>query len=184
MDRRVLIAVAVAGAVGLQGCVVARQPISPVGRAVRIIPVPSDTAEKLAGELMAVSADTLWVGVAQDSEIVSIPLAQVRRVEVRRHKLGAGKAMTYSVILGLATGGALSAACASVEGADCGGVLPGVFVSWMFWGGLSVISLESSAKIGVSAGDWERLRPYARFPQGLPDSLPRRGVAFTAGSLP
>jgi len=184
MARGVLITMALAGAVGLQGCVVSRQSVSPLGRAVRIIPVPSDTAEELAGELMAVSADTLWVGVAQDSGIVSIPLAQTRTVEVRRHKLGAGKAMTYSVILGLATGGALGAACASVEDADCGGVLPAVLLSWVLWGGLSAISLESSARVGIPAADWKRLRPYARFPQGLPDSLPRRGVAFTAGSLP
>ena len=122
---------------------------------------------------MAVSPDSLWVALG--SEIVSIPLAQVGTVEVRRSRLGAGNAMAYSLILGLATGGALAAACGSVSDADCGGVLPSVLLTWVVVGGLSAISLASSANVGVPGSDWSALRPYARFPQGLPDSLPRHG---------
>jgi len=170
-----MLAVAIA-AVALQGCVVARQPVSHLGRTVRVTPLQADQTE-LAGELMAVSAESLWV--ARDSEIVSVPLLELRRVQVRRAERLGGKAMRYSAIVGLVTGGALSAACSQVEGASCGGVLPVVFASWMLWGALSASSVESSAKFGVEAGDWERLRLYARFPQGLPDNFPRRGLSPT-----
>lgn len=174
MTHRML-AVVIA-AVALQGCVVARQAVSPLGRTVRVTLPQADQTE-LAGELMAVSAESLWM--FRDSEIVSVPLVEVRLVQVWRAERLGGKAMGYSAIVGLVTGGALTAACSQVEGASCGGVLPVVFASWMLWGGLSASSVESSAKFRVGAGDWERLRPYARFPQGLPDNLPRRGFMPT-----
>jgi hypothetical protein len=156
------------------GCVLGRQPVSPWGRAVRVAPVPA-AALRVSGELLAVSAESLWVALRHEN--VSVPFDQVERVYVRRSNLGAGQALGYSVMMGLVTGGALAAACGQVDDAACGAVLPVAVLSWLAWGALSGMSLEAGAFTGVPAAEWEQLRPYARFPQGLPESVPRRAVA-------
>jgi hypothetical protein len=166
--------IAVAG-LAIQACVLARQAVTPLGRAVKVTPIPREHTPERSGELIAVSAESLWL--AQDSGVVSVPWSRVERVQVRRSTLSVGHAMGYSVVLGLVTGGALGAACSQVEDASCGGVLPVALGGSLFFGALSAISIESSAVQTLRAARWEELRRYARFPQGLPDGLPRRSVA-------
>jgi hypothetical protein len=172
MTSRLLPYVLAVAGLALQGCVLARQEVTPLGRAVKVTPIPREHAPERSGELFAVSAESLWL--ARDAEIVSVPWSRVERVQVRRSTLSAGRAMAYSVVLGLLTGGALDAACSQVEAASCGGVLPVALAGWLLVGGLSAISIESSATQTLRAARWEELRRYARFPQGLPDGLPRR----------
>lgn len=82
--------------------------------------------------------------------------------------------MAWSLVGGLVSGVALTAACGSVEGAECGAVLPGVILSWGLVGGLSAATLSGSSSQRLAPEEWERLRPFARFPQGLPEGFPRR----------
>lgn len=169
MTRRLVPYVLAVAVLAIHGCAVSRQEVTPLGRAVKLSPIPHE------GELVAVSADSLWL--ARDAEIVSVPWSQIERVQFRRSGLTGGKVMAYSTLLGVVTGGALVAACSQVEGTECAPVFPTVLALSLLLGGLSAISIESSAKQTVSAGRWETLGRYARFPQGLPDSLPRRGPA-------
>jgi hypothetical protein len=175
MTRRLQPYVLAVAGLAIQGCVLTRQEVTPLGRAVKVTPIPREHAPERSGELVAVSAESLWL--ARDSGVVSVPWSRVERVQVRRSTLGAGHAIAYSVVLGLVTGGALVAACSQVEGASCGGVLTGALAGWLLLGGLSAISIESSATQTLGAARWEELRRYARFPQGLPDGLPRRTLA-------
>jgi len=168
--RRLLAVLIAAGA--LQGCVLSRQAPSAGGRSVNVVPVSG--AAPATGELIAVSPDSLWV--QQHAEITSMPLERVRKVEMRRSRIGGGQVVAYSAILGGVTGIALTLACGSVEDTNCGAVLPGVFLASVALGGLLALTVESNVKLSVSAADWRALRPYARFPQGLPDSLPRHAA--------
>jgi hypothetical protein len=158
---------AVALVVALQGCVIARQSASPLGSSVKA--TGKANGPTVAGELIAITADTLWVLTRQQVQ-VSVPLASLHRVAVRRGKVGVGATMGYSVALGLATGAALTASCSQVAN-ECGEILPGILLTTVFVGALAALSVESSANLSIPARRWEELRPYARFPQGLPDSL-------------
>jgi hypothetical protein len=163
--------------VALPGCVVARQTASPLGGSVRA--TRQTSGPSIAGELIAVTADSLWVLTPQQVP-VSVPLAALHSVSVRRGKVGFGTTMGYSVALGLVTGGALALSCSQVAD-ECGGVLPGVLLITVVVGALASVSLESSATLSIPARRWEELRPYARFPQGMPDSLRH---SFMATTLP
>ncbi|HEX9705000.1 MAG TPA: hypothetical protein VGA20_07105 [Gemmatimonadales bacterium] len=148
----------------VSGCVMGTHRNSPFGYSVTVVPT-RDSLPKLRGELLAVSPDSLWVRV--NSEITVRSLIAVDHVAVRLHGLDAGKGMFWAALGGVVTGGALTAACASVDG-ECGAVLPVTLLTWLLVGGVSTESLERSSKTRVPVAGWERLRPYARFPQGLP----------------
>jgi hypothetical protein len=82
---------------------------------------------------------------------------------------------------GLATGGALAAACATVEGnSNCAAVGLVVAGAWMAVGALSARSIESSSLVRLPAPASADLRPYARFPQGPPDGVDLRSLAAPA----
>ena len=125
-----------------------------------------------AGELLAVSADSVWI--AQRSGNVSIPLGEVRRVNVRMGHLTRGDAVVYGAGVGLAAGVAMLSACSQVEGAECSGVLPIFLVSGLLWGVIAGASFDASSHKRFSRQQWDALRAYARFPQGLPADVPRR----------
>ena len=162
----------VAVALAVSGCVTGAHRVSPFGRAITVVPKPAAGFAKMDGELMAVGADSLWIRA--DTTLVPLPLAAIDHVAVRRHDLNGRTGLLWAVAGGLATGSALSAACSSVEDADCGGVFLGVMGVWLVLGGTSAASVETSAKVVIAAPDWEGLRPYARFPQGLPPPPPPR----------
>ena len=159
----------VAWAAVLSGCSSALQPLSPLGRDVKVARVRGAVVD--AGELLAVSADSVWI--AQPSGNVSIPLGEVRRVDVKVGHLRSGDAVAYGAGVGLAAGIAMLSACSQVAD-ECGGVLPAFAVSGLIWGALAGLSFDASSHKRFSRQQWDALRAYARFPQGLPADVPRR----------
>ncbi|MCG6922454.1 MAG: hypothetical protein LJF15_15430 [Acidobacteria bacterium] len=149
------------------GC--ATSPTVPVfGRSVTVI--PDGEGLEVKGELLAVGPDRLWV--QDDDELTEVPLPEVREVRVRRHPHGAGAAFRWAALGGLTTGGALAGACSSVEGADnCGVVGLVVLGAWLLVGALAAPSMEASSRLDLWRPTPEALRPFARLPQGLPESL-------------
>jgi hypothetical protein len=161
-----VVAIAVAFAL-TTGC--ATSPKVPVlGRSVTV--VTTGEGPKVRGELLAVGPDRLWV--QDEDEVTEVPLPEVREVRVRRHGYGAGAAIRFAAMGGLATGGALAGACASVEGTDnCGVAGLVVLGAWLLVGALAAPSMESSSRIELWDPTPKALRPYARLPQGLPEFL-------------
>jgi len=123
---------------------------------------------KAKGELIAVSPDSLWL--LRDDALSVFPLAGTRQVDVRESSFGAGKALLWSLAAGLISGAVLTAACESIDG-DCGYVLPGVLLSWTFFGGIAALAVEPSRYSEFPAPAADQLRPYARFPQGMPEAF-------------
>ena len=159
-------------------CVTGSRAVSVFGRHVAVSPARDARATPLTGELIAVSAESLWV--LGDTGLGALPLGAVDRVSVRRHNFTAGRALAWALVGAAVTGGALSAACSSVEGAECGRVFPGVALSWVFWGGLAAASADASSKLRIDAARWDSLRAYARFPQGIPAGVDRRALRAAA----
>ncbi len=124
-------------------------------------------APKIKGELIAVSTDSVWV--LRGLELLTAPVARVSLVRLRRHKLDGAAGLIWTVVGGVVTAGLLTAACNSVDGAECGGLFAGVMVPWAVIGGLSALSLEASSRQDFRPGEYAGLRAYARFPQGLPE---------------
>ena len=157
---------------GSAACVTGRYAVSPYGRRVEVVPVSGAANSSVSGELIAVSADSVWV--LAHLGLVTMPLTQVDAVRVARHGFTAGKALLWSAVAGTISGVALTAACgAAGEGSDCAGVFPSVLVSWGIVGGIAAATVSGSAHQRLGRTEWEQLRPYARFPQGIPEQFPR-----------
>jgi hypothetical protein len=151
------------------GCATGQAKLQVLGRPVTVVSNAPEK-EKVQGELLAVADGRLWLRA--DSGVREIPLAAIREVRVRRHGFGARQALTWAAVGGLVTGGALSLACASVEGnSNCGVVGLAVAGIWLAVGALSAPSMESSSAVRLPVPTSADLRPYARFPQGPPDGL-------------
>ena len=149
------------------GC--ATTPKVPVlGRTVTVVPGGEEV--EVRGELLAVERDRLWV--RDEDEMTEVPLSTVRAVRVKRHNHGAGKALQWALLGGVATGGALAGACSSVEGSEnCGAVGLIVAGAWLLVGLLAAPSMEASSRLELWRPGPEALRPFARLPQGLPEAL-------------
>jgi hypothetical protein len=130
---------------------------------------------QLSGELLAVNLDSLWV--LDRGRLASVPLDWVSSAAVPRHGFSGSKAFLVGTVVGLASGLGLSAACGSVEGSDCGGVLAGSVALGAAVGGLSAISFNASSqwRFGPVVVP-DSLARFARFPQGPP---PGFRAAFT-----
>lgn len=152
-----------------------------VGRAVTV--VPWGEGPDVKGELLAVGPDRLWVRGREG--VAEVHLPTVREVRVRRHGFGARRALSWALLGGLLTGGALAGACASVEGANnCGVAGLAVAGAWLLVGALAAPSMESSSRIDLRQPTPEDLRPFARMPQGLPDGLRPEDLAPEADDTP
>jgi hypothetical protein len=162
-------AAAVVLVVAVGGCATSRPRLSVLGREVEVVGRGAEPG-RARGELIAVGPEQLWIRDAQG--VAAHPLAGLRKVRVERHGLDGKKGLTWALIGALVTGGALTAACSSAEGSsDCGLVFPVVGLSWAVFGGLSALDLRRSSRLSVKDPDWDDLRPYARFPQGIPEGL-------------
>lgn len=126
------------------------------------------------GELLAVSRDSVWL--LRDNALSAFPLVGIQQVDVQQSSFGSGKVWLWSLAAGALSGAALTAACSSVEG-DCGYVFPIVLLSWTFIGGVATLSVEGSRYAEFHAPGGDQLRPYTRFPQGLPDGFSAKGSA-------
>lgn len=157
-------------ALAASGCVLGTSAPSPYGRQVTVLPAPRAADHRVSGELIAVSVDSLWV--LAERTLVTVPLAQVDAVHVARHRFTPKTALVWTAVGGLLSATALTVACGQVAD-DCGYVFPGVLLSWGMVGGLSAVTVSRSANLRFDRTEWDRLRPYARFPQGIPEGFPR-----------
>ncbi len=125
------------------------------------------------GELVTVSNDSLWV--LSGPTLFAARLSSVISVRVRQHGLSGGRTFLWGIIGGAVTGGGLAAACAQVGG-NCGGVFAATAVTWLVVTSISAISDEASSNPKLDRVTTAALKPYARFPQGWPEGLPRGAV--------
>lgn len=141
---------------------------SVLGRSVTVVPQAGDAAKPVAGELLAVEPERLWV--LGKEHVVELPMASVAEVRVERHKMNTRRGLAWAGIGALVTGGAMTAACSSAS-SGCGGVFLGVGLTWLVLGALPAMGLDESATIRVEAPEADTLRPFARFPQGPPEGV-------------
>ena len=131
-------------------------------------------APKMKGELIAVSTDSVWV--LRGLELLTAPVARVSLVRIKRHKLDGRAGLIWTLIGGVVTGGLLTAAC------ECGDMFPRVMLWWGVIGGLSALSLEASSRQDFRPWEYDLLRAYARFPQGLPERYDAGTLALPASA--
>lgn len=146
------------------GCVSQRAALSPFGAPVVLRPLQG---QPTSGELLAVGPDSVWIGPHRGTDRVrAVALAELQAVRVNRY--GAGSpAFTRGLIFGAVSGLVMSAACSSVTD-GCGAVFLFSLASSALLGFLSDAAGDGAAALIVKPPDAEQLRPYARFPQGLP----------------
>ncbi|MBL8138930.1 MAG: hypothetical protein JNL48_20070 [Acidobacteria bacterium] len=155
----------------LQACAMGRMTPSVLGRDVKV--VPRADGPRVRGELLVVDADRIVVLARDGVHEVAIP--QIREVRVRRHGFDGKKAWTWTLVGALVSGIGLAVACSSVEGTDgCGGDAAAGAVPWLLFGGLSALSTERTAFRAFDPGQKDLLRPFARYPQGLPPEFDLR----------
>jgi hypothetical protein len=154
----------------LSACATATPRLPVGGRAVELEPIGSGKGSSLKGELLAVGPERLWI-LGPDG-VRGVPLAEVGQARVRLHGLDGRKAGLWAIVGGIVSGAALTLACASVEGnSNCGVMLGVAAIGWGLIGGPAAASLGKSSQLRVRGPDFEPLRPYARFPQGVPEGL-------------
>lgn len=143
------------------------------------VEVWTTTRGKLAGELLAVSEDTIYLN--DRDGVVAFPTRNVRRARVTGYDPRAGD-LQRAVLLG--TLSTLSHGLVSILSAP----------AWLLIGLPVAHSAVTGAQVDVSPAqpatprvrgappapeashDWQRLRPWARFPQGMPEGLDRTGL--------
>jgi hypothetical protein len=165
--------VSAALAIAQWACAVSTLKPSVYGRVVTVKTVDPSTVAPAKGELIAVGPERI---VVLDEGVREVPLAAVEKVEVKRHGFGFKQGMIWTVVGAAVTGAALTLAC-SRESTGCGRVFATTTLIWGVVGGLSAASLESSSKQTFRSPQWGDLRPFARFPQGLPGDLDLKTLA-------
>jgi hypothetical protein len=124
----------------------------------------------MRGELLSVSADSVWL--EQEGALRALPLGQVDRIQVQRHRWDGKRVLVWNLIAGLGSTIGLSAACASVEDTSCGSFTLSWLATWAVVGGLAGMNIAGSSHADVGV-DPQGLRRFTRFPQGLPESYLR-----------
>jgi len=111
------------------------------------------------GELLAVSPDTLYVlgnkYISGEQGVFAIENVSVKKIEVELYPSGSGKMVLWTVL------GTLSTASHGV-----GAILS--FPVWIIVGTICSVTLSNSNDKEFKEFEWEELRQYARYPQGLP----------------
>ncbi len=121
------------------------------------------------GELVSVGTDELLV--AGTGQVEAIPLRSIERVRLQRHEMNGKASGTWAALGAAVTGGALTVACMMAKADGCGKVFLVVGGTWLVIGGPSAASLGASSRLEFRQADWDRLKPFARFPQGIPAGL-------------
>jgi hypothetical protein len=177
MKSRVPMAPLVALAYALLLTTAARAQEAPVPVSGRELAVTLAGGDVLRGELIGAAEESLVL--LADSELRTIELDEVTVLRFRRHRWGAGQVATWVGIGALVTGAGLTIACSQVEDADCAGVFPATVAVWALFGVPFAVGIARSAWSSVPPRP-EALRPYARFPQGVPSGF-RVGEAQDRG---
>jgi hypothetical protein len=110
----------------------------------------------VAGELLAVAPDTLWVLATGG------PLA-VARAGVTRATLAGWDAATHTLTVWTALG--------ALSTISNGAFLVFTAPAWLIGGSLATGAQSRRPLVRVPPATWEDLRLYARFPAGLPPGL-------------
>lgn len=129
----------------------------------------ADASAPLRGELLAAERDSLWI-LPHSGPVRTLALAAVSEVRGQHSGMTSRGILVWATFGGLASGVALTAACATVEDASCGAVLPVTLGLWWLVGGLAA-AVTGPGRFTLPRAA-EALRPYARFPQGLPVNFP------------
>ena len=166
------------------GCATRGGGVSVYGRQVTAVEVgEAEKRQSREGELIAAEPARLWL--LGKEQVFEVPLSSVAEVRVRRHGFTPGKALLWSVLGAIVTGGALAAACSSLEDNNgCGSVFAAVGGIWLGIGGLAAASMSGSSSTRVPRPKAEDLSPYARFPQGVPEGFDPRSLRSSPSPTP
>jgi hypothetical protein len=163
----VLVAIAVTGCAGIQ---------APRGSVPPVAVAPQDGfggwagvwegkgySPDLEGELIAVSADSVFVLVGDS--LVARSLKAVRRVRVVGYDPKAGDLMNWTLAGTLSTASHGIVAILSAP-------------AWLLVGSAVTSSAAHASEINVPGyhRTWDDLKPFARFPQGIPPGLDRSAL--------
>jgi len=112
------------------------------------------------GELLAAGDDSVWV-LRRDGRVEAVALAGIEKAELYAYDpdLTGGNVWATLGILGTASNGYYSSFTMPL---------------WSLAAGIGLGSdRRAAAPSARERGEWEKVRKYARFPQGLPPGLPR-----------
>jgi hypothetical protein len=125
--------------------------------------------QKFEGELLAVSADSLWV--RQGMQAIAAPLKGINTLAVLRgNKSGTGRGFGKMAIFGAISGAVMTAACSSVSD-GCEVVFAMSMATSLFVGVLSTASWESRKYDHLYKDEVARAGIWSRFPQGWPTGV-------------
>lgn len=167
---RTVLLVLVAGGLGMAGPLAAQSPEHRVTGAEVLVNVRGHPGT-VRGELLAVADDTVWVGRVGDQGVAPFPFPDVIAVRVRAHEAGASWTLRRVLAGWGSTSLGLTTACALAQSPNCAVVPLVMAFPWGFLGGWAAMSNESGTWLRFQPQELTTLRPYARFPQGLPPSL-------------
>jgi hypothetical protein len=140
------------------------------GRDIRITRI-NGSERVVGGELLAVSGDTAWINGRRG--VVALLLSEAQSASLRRHSYTPGKAIRMGLISGAISGAGLALACSRTDTSGCGMAVPTMVATSLIVSGLMALTLLPSASMPVKPISAEMLRPYARFPQGMPVTFVR-----------
>ena len=159
--------------VALAGCVMSGPAApSPYGREATLR-LRGEVFSWPPAELLAVNRDTIWVWRA--GSVAPFAWRDVTVVTMPRHKFGGARTLGYAALAGGLTGLALGAE-ATAYGGNGAAFLAAPMMALVFVvGGLIPALLDSySSRFHFTGAEWEQMRQYARFPQGMPAHLPHQ----------
>ena len=111
------------------------------------------TGQRADGELIAVSADSVWL-FGQDQALV-IPITAVKRGKLTAYAAEKGRLVLWTLVGTLST-------------ISNGWFLIFSAPMWIVGGSLAVGGESRAPERKSQRLSWEELAPYARFPQGMP----------------
>ena len=120
-------------------------------------PRPAARVSRLEGELIAVGEDSVYVLAA--GGVTAVSVASVRRATLTAYDSKAGELGAWTLV------GTLSTLSHGV----------GLIISAPLWLATGITATSEQSHKGRVSGterrSWEDMRPFARFPQGLPPAL-------------
>jgi len=123
------------------------------GRTVEVVYIWNQTTERYPGELIAVTPDSLLV-LGRESEMW-IPKSIIIEVQISKHDLGAGRFVGW---MALGVIGSLSHGWGAILTVPL----------WLIVGTITSITVAVTNDFTLLPDQWDELRQYSRFPQGLP----------------